>query len=257
MRMFTLALLLGLTACGGQVELLSSIAERDANEVIAALANRGIPATKVSGKEGMVGIQVDQKQAAKAVDLLRGLGLPRENFSGMGQVFTKSGLISSPLEERARYLYALSQELSGTLSNIDGVLFARVHLVLPERSTGLDKDSPSSAAVFLKYQQAYDLEILQPQVKRLVVNSIPGLSTERVSVVLVPSNNKNLAESAQNAAAVNTTVWGILVPSQSANALRSMGLLAILMVILLAGTVAFLLWRGKKQMKVNAQDSGA
>jgi type III secretion protein J len=256
MRLAALALLVGLSACSGQVELLSSIAERDANEVIAALVNRGIPATKISGKEGMVGIQVDQKQAAKAVDLLRSLGLPRENFTGMGQVFTKSGLISSPLEERARYLYALSQELSGTLSNIDGVLFARVHLVLPERGSGLDKDSLSSASVFLKYQQAYDLEILQPQVKRLVVNSIPGLSTERVSVVLVPSKSKVPGDGAQDGAA-NTTVWGVLVPAQSATTLRIMGVLALLIVLMLAGAVAYLLWRDKRSPQTGAQDSRA
>ena len=176
-----------LTACGGQVELLSAIAEADANEVIAALINNQVQATKVSGKEGMVGVRVPQDQAAQAVDILRERGLPREQFSGMGQVFRKDGLISSPIEERARYLNALSQDLSGTLSRIDGVLFARVHLVLPERGSGSERDQPASAAVFIKHLPDSDLDLLQPQVRRLVVNSIPGLSLERVSVVLVPS----------------------------------------------------------------------
>lgn len=176
-----------LTACGGQVELLSAIAEADANEVIAALINNQVQATKVPGKEGMVGVRVPQEQAAQAVDILRERGLPREQFSGMGQVFRKDGLISSPIEERARYLNALSQDLSGTLSRIDGVLFARVHLVLPERGSGSERDQPASAAVFIKHLPDSDLDLLQPQVRRLVVNSIPGLSLERVSVVLVPS----------------------------------------------------------------------
>lgn len=176
-----------LTACGGQVELLSTIPEADANEVIAALINNQVRATKVSGKEGMVGVRVPQEQAAQAVDILRERGLPREHFNGMGQVFRKDGLISSPIEERARYLNALSQDLSGTLSRIDGVLFARVHLVLPERGSGSERDQPASAAVFIKHLPDSDLDLLQPQVRRLVVNSIPGLSLERVSVVLVPS----------------------------------------------------------------------
>jgi type III secretion protein J len=176
-----------LSACGGQVELLSAIVEADANEVIAALINNQVQATKVSGKEGMVGVRVPQTQTARAVDILRERGLPREQFSGMGQVFRKDGLISSPIEERARYLNALSQDLSGTLSRIDGVLFARVHLVLPERGSGSERDQPASAAVFIKHLPDSDLDVLQPQVRRLVVNSIPGLSMERVSVVLVAS----------------------------------------------------------------------
>jgi len=162
-RAFLLAALVALVAlagCAGRVDLLSTIPERDANEVIAELLNKGVAATKVSGKEGNASVQVPQADVARALDVLKAAGLPRESFKGMGQVFTKDGLISSPVEERARYLYALSQELSGTLSNIDGVLFARVHLVLPERGTGIDKGLPSSAAVFIKHRAEYDIEIL-------------------------------------------------------------------------------------------------
>lgn len=180
-------LTLALWGCGARVDLLASIAEADANEVIAALINAGIVADKVPGKEGMVGIRVQPSQAATAFEVLRSQGLPREQFAGMGQVFKKDGLISSPLEERARYLYALSQDLSGTLARIDGVLFARVHLVLPQRGPVNEADTPSSAAVFIKHQKDADIAVLQPQVRRMVVNSIPDLAPERVSVVLIPS----------------------------------------------------------------------
>jgi type III secretion protein J len=237
-RSLLLCLCLGLAGCGAKVDLLASIAEADANDIIAALSGAGIQATKVSGKEGMVGIQVDAKNSAKAVDTLHQLGLPRETFSGMGQVFQKSGLISSPLEERARYLYALSQDLSSTLTRIDGVLFARVHLVLPEKGSALDKDSPSSAAVFIKYRPEYDLEMLQPQVRRMVVNSIPGLSTERVSVVLIPGAVKADAKATQW-----QSVWGISVHPDSASTLRIALWSALALVLALLAAAAFLAWR--------------
>ena len=57
-----------ITACTGSVELLASIPEPDANEVIAALVNAGIRAEKVAGKEGMVGVRVEAPMAARAVD---------------------------------------------------------------------------------------------------------------------------------------------------------------------------------------------
>jgi type III secretion protein J len=187
-RIFTsllLTLLLG--ACSRPLELMSSIPEAEANDVMAALQNEGIHADKVSGKEGMVGITIESAAVGRAVDLLRSKGLPHQRYAGMGQVFKKEGLISSPLEERARYLYALSQELGATLSQIDGVVVARVHVVLPERGSAGDPSMPSSAAVFIKYQDGYNLDVLQPQIRRLVNNSIPGLTPDKVSIVLFNS----------------------------------------------------------------------
>ncbi len=190
MRLGTqLGLVVMLAACGARVELLGNLPERDANEVIAALDDAGISADKVGGKDGMVSVQVGSSHVARAVDTLRALGLPHEQFDGMGKVFRKDGLISSPTEERARYLYALSQDISSTLSHIDGVLYASVHLVLPESASAATGDAPlaSSAAVFIKYRGGAHVEILEPQVRRLVASSIPGLTPERVTVVMVRS----------------------------------------------------------------------
>jgi type III secretion protein J len=233
-----LGLALMLSACGAKVDLLGSIAEADANEVIAALLNAGINAEKVPGKEGMVGVRVEQAKTAQAVDTLRQLGLPRERFAGMGQVFKKDGLISSPLEERARYLYALSQDLSSTLTRIDGVLFARVHLVLPARGPADEGDTPSSAAVFIKHQREVDLEVLQPQVRRMVVNSIPDLAPERVSVVLVPSTAEGPSPKANW-----VSFMGYRVEPAAAGAMGLMlGALGLLAAVGL-GVAVFLAWR--------------
>src|SRR5690606_17541042 len=180
---FLIAMLLA--ACGQQVALFSNMSERDANEVLASLDRTGIVAQKTPGKDGAVNLTVPQADVARAVAHLDHEGLPRERRATMGDVFRKEGLISSPLEERARYLWALSQELSETLAQIDGVLTARVHVVLPERSTGGDPGLPSSAAVFVKHQRDVDLQPSLPELKRLVASSIPGLTIEKVNVVLM------------------------------------------------------------------------
>jgi type III secretion protein J len=188
------AVTLVLCACTSQVELLGQIPEAEANEVLAALANSGLRADKVPGKEGMVKLVIDQSQVARAITVLSGEGLPRPRYATMGDVFRKEGLISSPLEERARYLWALSQELSATVAQIDGVLTARVHVVLPERSSGSEPAMPSSAAVFIKHQLGYHLQSVLPQVRQLVSNSIPGLAADKVSVVLVPAQPRPSTE---------------------------------------------------------------
>lgn len=200
LRQAVLCLLVGVTflaaGCARKVELMAAMPEPEANEVMAALQNAGIEADKVAGKEGMVGVTIAADQVGRAVDLLRDKGLPRERFAGMGQVFKKEGLISSPLEERARYLYALSQELGATLSQIDGVIVARVHVVLPERNTTGEAAAPSSAAVFIKHQEGYNIDTVQPMIRRLVTNSIPGLTPDKVSIITISAQAQRAREPA-------------------------------------------------------------
>lgn len=235
-----MSLCLLMAACGGRVDLMGAIPEDEANEVLGALLKADIPARKVPGKEGMVAVQVDGQQVSRALEVLRENGLPRERHAGMGQVFKKEGLISSPLEERARYIYALSQEISGTLSKIDGVLYARVHVVLPERGAAGEPGVPSTAAVFIKHQDGYDLDLLQPQIRRLVTNSIPGLSAERVSIVFVAAR----APASEASAAPPNVHWmGFDISPGSAQGLSMLiwGLAALLAAAL--AVIGALLWR--------------
>lgn len=202
-RFCTLAACLLLAACEHDVELLGSVTEAEANDVVAALDDAHVPAHKQPGKDGVVSVLVDASQIAKAVSTLQAAGLPRESHVQMGEVFRKEGLISSPLEERARYLWALSQELGETVTQIDGVLKARVHVVLPERAEGGAAAVVSSASVFVKHRPGVDLRPLVPKIQHLIANSVPGLVDERVVVVLVAaqSDAPPLAESVRASAA--------------------------------------------------------
>ncbi|WP_427183912.1 type III secretion system inner membrane ring lipoprotein SctJ [Bordetella bronchialis] len=175
---------LALAGCTGRVELFSSTTDSEANEILAMLLQSGIPAEKVAKKSGVT-LSVAESDVARALSILRQHGLPRERFEGMGKIFQKEGMISSPLEERARYIYALSQELENTLTKMDGVLIARVHVVLPDQDAVKVAKTAASAAVFIKHQPGYNLEVLKPQIRTLVAHAIPELHEDGVSVVLV------------------------------------------------------------------------
>ena len=242
-RVILLAWVCLLSACGGKVELLTGVPETEANEVLGTLLNAGVKAEKLPGKEGMVGLAVEERQAARAIAILRNEGLPRDHYATIGEVFRKEGLISSPLEERARYLWALSQELSATIADIDGVVKARVHVVLPERSSGGDPALPSSSAVFIKYKRGYNLDDAIPQIKRLVTNSIPGLTSDKVSVVLVSAMPRPVAVTGHDASPAPAAGWlgatgNGAAPGGNRLVLGLLGLLAIA----LAG-LAYLGWR--------------
>lgn len=179
-----LGLLLLLGGC--KTEIYAGLPEQEANQMVAILLRAGIPAAKSQNKDGTDAIEVERSRFADAVAALDARGYPRKRFESMGDVFKPSGLVASPLQERARFLWALSQELSGTVAEIDGVLTARVQVVLPDNDL-LNRDpAPSSASVFVRYDTDSDVARLVPQIKMLVANSVEGLSYDKVSVVLVP-----------------------------------------------------------------------
>jgi type III secretion protein J len=187
-RALVLLAALLLSAC--ETELYNNLDQRQANEMVATLQQRGIPAQRVAVKGGQYTVVVDKDRFAESITILKDAGLPRQEFQTMGQVFKKDGLVSSPTQERAQMIFALSQELSGTVSEIDGVLSARVHLVLPENDPLRQQLVPSSASVFIRHRSNAPVGNLVPQVKMLVANGVAGLSYDKVSVVLVPVDSQ-------------------------------------------------------------------
>jgi type III secretion protein J len=194
-----------LSGCGQQ-EVYSKLTENSANEMISVLSQNGIEASKVTGEKENWSISVKSNDFARAVETLRTHGLPHENYDSLGTVFKKEGFTSTPLEERARLIYGLSQELSHTISEIDGVVQARVHLTMPEADPLSREAKPSAASVFVKYRTGFDLRGQTGAIKALVTNSIDGLTYDRVSIIMVPAQALPSVASAQNTIAVGTLV---------------------------------------------------
>jgi type III secretion protein J len=203
------------TALGGcKADLYTKLQEREANEMVALLLGNGFDAGRTQSKDGTSTVVVEQKQFAQAVELLKANGYPRQTFTNMGEVFKGGGLIASPTEERARYVYALSEELSKTISDIDGVLSARIHVVLPKNDLLRQDATPSSASVFIRYDARAPVKALLQQIKMLVANSIEGLSYEKVSVVLVPVERNEVQPVITTAATGATTAGPVAETAQ-------------------------------------------
>ncbi|MEK8030863.1 type III secretion inner membrane ring lipoprotein SctJ [Ideonella sp. DXS29W] len=211
-----------LSAC--RVELYSGLNENEANVMLAALAGARIDAVKVQAGESGWQLQVDERDLPAAVEVLQERGLPGPRHASLGEVFQKQGLVATPAEERVRYIFGLSQELSRTVAEIDGVVSARVHVVIPANDPLSDKLKPSSAAVFIKHRPGTDLRLLAPAVKELVAHSVEGLSYEQVSLTLVPASDVvNSASSRSRAAAEAAGPLGL-----STTALATLSIVALL-----------------------------
>ena len=173
-----------LAGCDKETTLHAGLAEQQANLVMAALLDAGIGCHKSAGEEGTWDVSVAESRFADAVNLLRKAGLPRNDHQGIGEVFKKTGMISSPSEERIRFMDALAQDIAKTISGIEGVVDARVHIVLPENDPFARHVMPSSAAVAIRSRWDADLTDVIPSVKGLVKNAIEGLQYEKIMVTV-------------------------------------------------------------------------
>src|SRR5579872_3037815 len=163
-RVLVAAAALAVAAAACSTNILHGLDERGANETVAALEHAGVGADKQvdddglgAGSAAVFRVRVARADEARALDVLRAAGLPRERRHGFAEVYGQPSLIPSASEERARYLDALAGEVARTLEVADGVVGARVHLV-PAEIDPLAADAraqtPARAAVLVKTRTA-------------------------------------------------------------------------------------------------------
>ncbi|MCY7314631.1 MAG: type III secretion inner membrane ring lipoprotein SctJ [Rubrivivax sp.] len=207
-----LALALALTllsACSQQ--LLGDLDEPAANQVVAALRGEGIAADKVHVTGAQWKVTVPEDEFSRSTQVLRRRNLPPQQFEGLGRVFKKESLVSTPTEERARLIYAMSQEMERSLSGIDGVLSARVHPVIPPHDPLNPKKVASSASVLIKFRPGAEIATREAMVRALVASGIEGLSYDDVRVLMFESEKQSpLLDKPAISRAVPPIFWGIL-----------------------------------------------
>ena len=168
-----------------QIELLSSVPERHANMMIAYLNHQGIEASKYkTDKDGFYSLWIDEDKFSHSVEILTTHGYPRLERSNLAELFKPSGLVPTQFEEQVRYVYGLSEELAHTISLFDGVIDNRVHISLPMNEETEDKGKISA---YVKYDQNIDFDNLVPQIKKLISDSVHGVSYHNVEILATPA----------------------------------------------------------------------
>jgi type III secretion protein J len=211
--------------------------EAAANEILTSLARAGIPANKSRADDGAFTVSVASADAPGAMELLRSLGLPRGKRPGLGEIYKTSSLIPTPTEERARYVEALASEVARTLETFDGVLLARVHLVLPEPDPLAEGGKPrvaAQAAVLLKLRPGKTSPVAEADVQKLVAGSVPGLAAAAVAVVVTTA----AAPAAPQATLVR--LGPLHLTPQSRGQLLALGAAAFAIIAVLAALVLLL-----------------
>lgn len=229
-----MALRLALAACllaalaGCTQQLYGSLGENDANDIVGALRLEGLSADKRQGAEKLWRVDVATDDFARAVTVMRTQNLPSQTFDGLGSVFKKDSLVSTEVEERARFTYALAQELQRTLSQVEGVILARVHPVVVSSDQFASKPKVASASVFIKHRASVDLAPRVQMIRELVANGIEGLPPERVTVALFSADVKLAPASAPPR---RSELDGVLIGAGGVIGLLLLGLVVLALVL--------------------------
>lgn len=251
-----LAGLVLLALAGCKTAVYTHLSEAEANDALYTLLQGGLDAEKRSDPDAGYSVWADKGDLARAIGLLKANAQPEAKHPTLGELFGRNQLISTPAEERVRFVYGTEQALAQTLSKIEGVLVARVHIVLPANDPLAAEIKPSSASVFIKHRSGDDLASAVPAIKELVVRGIEGLSVERVAVTLFPAGGPRSANgpggTAAPAAVADSRFLGVPVPASSVN-----GLWLRLGVLLLAVALGWLLTRRGADRPSAGRDSQA
>ncbi len=159
--------------------LYGGLGQQDAAQIAQALDTNGIP-YKLEGS-GTITVPADRVHDARLK--LAGQGLP-EGDGGFSVMSKDPGFGVSQFMEGARYQHALETELARTITNLQAVEGARVHLALPRQSAFVRDRRKPSASVFLQMKPGRRLESEQvTAIVNLVASSIPELEAQQVTVV--------------------------------------------------------------------------
>lgn len=129
-------------------------------------------------------IVVVDTEVGRARMLLAEAGLPNGGSMGYEIFDEQSSFGTTSFVQNINQLRALEGELARTISSLDSIRNARVHLVLPQRELFSREQKKASASVFLEIYAGIQLEKQQiGAIRSLVASAVENLKPADVSVV--------------------------------------------------------------------------
>ena len=124
---------------------------------------------------------------------LAGSGLPKQGGVGF-EIFDKQDFGATNFTQKINYQRALQGELARTISALEAVKSARVHLVIPEKRLFQEQQQQAKASVVLDLMSGQQLDMGQINgIIHLVAGSIEGL--EKKMVTVVDTSGRTLSQS--------------------------------------------------------------
>ncbi|MFB5191426.1 flagellar basal-body MS-ring/collar protein FliF [Alicyclobacillus fastidiosus] len=177
------------------VMVMSGLDDKSLGQVQTQLQTLKIP-NEIQGTS----VLVPSKDANQARVQLAEAGLPQSGYIGYSSVSNSLGMTQD--EFNIQVLDALQQSLNETISSINGVESAQVHIVMPQQQLFVSQPTTDAkASVFVTLGNGVQLSATQVAgIQQLVAHSVTGLSVDNVSVVDQYGNTLSSSSSAANTA---------------------------------------------------------
>ncbi|WXL24512.1 flagellar basal-body MS-ring/collar protein FliF [Ectopseudomonas mendocina] len=162
--------------------LYGSLDGMDASQVMETLSAADIQYT-VEPNSGALLVKADDLARARMRLAAAGVA-PRDTSVGFEILDQEQGLGTSQFMESTRYRRGLEGELARTISSLNNVKSARVHLALPKSSVFVRDERKPSASVLVELYSGRGLEPSQVMaIVNLVASSVPEMNKNQVTVV--------------------------------------------------------------------------
>ena len=161
--------------------LYGNLSSQEVLDISNALDQAGIQ-YQLNDVTGAIMVPSDNVHQARLQ--LAGLGLPKGSGTGYELLDKDQGFSTSQFIESARYQRALEGELARTISSLNSIQSARVHLGLPKQTGFLrDRKQPSASVMVTLYQGRQLSREQAASIVHMVASSIPNLHTDDVTVI--------------------------------------------------------------------------
>ena len=130
-------------------------------------------------------LKVPDARYHEARIFLASRGLPQEGTTGgISGLTDQASMTSSQFMEQVRYVSAMEQELARSVTQINTIRAARVHLASPKQSVFVRNRTPAKASVVVSPYPGRQVSRSQVEaITHMVSSSIPYLAAEDVVVV--------------------------------------------------------------------------
>jgi type III secretion protein J len=233
---------------GCTVPVAGGLDEGQANRVVVALDHAAVGGEKEPDPavEGRFRVVVARDDAPRAIAALQDEDLPAPPMPGLLDSMGKGQLVPSQMAEHAQLTAGLAGELERTLSSVEGVLSARVHLSLAKSEPFAEGPRPKATGSVLMRHRGSTPPIDPQEVKRLVAGAAPALAPDDVAVVMIskPAAPLSPERVLSHLGPLSATRGSVLI-------LRMLGAAVVLIDLVLVGTVLWL-WSRLRRARAEA-----